>query len=94
MSALPPKADITEGYEKCPLMTQSGPRRALAAAGERRDQNDPSPLNMFQRTATITDDGGQARAVFGSNDHTNILCHNHRIAQPQKNVNPVFVSVH
>ncbi len=24
MSALPPKADITEGYEKCPLMTQSG----------------------------------------------------------------------
>ncbi len=27
MSALPPKADITEGYEKCPLMTQSGHRR-------------------------------------------------------------------
>ncbi len=24
MSALPPKADITEGYEKCPLMGQSG----------------------------------------------------------------------
>ncbi len=30
MSALPPKADITEGYEKCPLMTQSGHRQINA----------------------------------------------------------------
>ncbi len=29
MSALPPKADITEGYEKCPLMTQSGQKRLV-----------------------------------------------------------------
>ena len=49
---------------------------------------------MLQRTATIIDDGGQARAVLGSNDHTNILSHDRRIARKQGYVNPVFVSVH
>ncbi len=49
---------------------------------------------LLTNLATITDDGGQARAVLGSNDHTNILCHDHRIARPRGDVNPVFVSVH
>jgi hypothetical protein len=49
---------------------------------------------MLQRAATITDNGGQARAVLGSNDHTNILSHDHRIARTHRHVNLLFVSVH
>jgi hypothetical protein len=59
-----------------------------------RMKNNPRPLNMLQRPAPITDDSGQSRAVLGSNDHTNILCHDHSIARPQGNVNPMFVPVH
>jgi hypothetical protein len=41
----------------------------------RRQQDDPSPLNVLLRAVPIPDDGGQSLAVLGSNDYANGLCH-------------------
>ena len=75
--------------------TQPGPARHLENRQPfRRKQNDPRPLNVLQRSAAIADHRGQSRAVLGSYDHANILCHGRRLAQPYTFVNPAFVSVH
>ena len=60
----------------------------------RRMKNNPRPLNMLQRPAPITDDSGQSRAVLGSDNHTNIMGHDPRIARLTPLVNQLFVSVH
>ena len=60
----------------------------------RREQNNPSPLYMLERAAPITGDSGQSRAVPGSHDHADILCHAHRLACLREFVNPMFASVH
>jgi hypothetical protein len=59
-----------------------------------RQENDPCPLHVLERAAPIADDGGQSRAVIGSYDHADILCHDPKIACQDASVNPVFVSVH
>ena len=60
----------------------------------RRKKNDPSPEGMLLRAVAITEDGGQTRAVFGSKDDADGLCHAFRIAWINPVVNPLFSSVH
>jgi hypothetical protein len=60
----------------------------------RRITNNPSPLNVFERPATIANNRGQTLAVLGSYDHTYVLRHGRRIAWPDSFVNPMFASVH
>ncbi len=54
----------------------------------------PDPLDMLERAAPIADDRGQSRAILGSNDHRNFLCHAPIFAQNDNYVNLLFVSVH
>jgi hypothetical protein len=49
---------------------------------------------MLEETIAITDDGGQARAIFGSNDNADFLGHAPRIAWPANLVNLFFASVY
>ena len=45
-----------------------------------RKQDNPAPLYMLQRPAPIAHDRGQPRAVFGSNENADFLCHASTIA--------------
>ena len=60
----------------------------------RRQQDDPSPQDMLLRAVAISDDGGQVRAVFGSDDDADGLCHAPRIVWIRPAVNPLIGSVH
>ena len=60
----------------------------------RRKSNDPGPLNVLVRAVALADHRRQPRAVFGPQDHANILCHGRKIAQPDALVYHSFVSVH
>jgi hypothetical protein len=46
----------------------------------RRQKNDPSPQDVLLRAVAISDDGGQARVVFGSNNDADGLGHAPKIA--------------
>jgi hypothetical protein len=54
----------------------------------------PGALHVLQRPASITDDRGKSRAVFGRDNHTNRLGHACRLAWPTSIVNPMIASVH
>ena len=59
-----------------------------------RQENDPSPLNVFLRPVAIADDRSQSRAILLAQKNTDGLCHAPRIARLNSNVNPMFVSLH
>jgi len=60
----------------------------------RREKDNLGALNVLERPAAVTDDRGQARAVFGGNDHGYGLSHARKIAQMRRSANPMIVSVH
>ena len=60
----------------------------------RRQKNDPSPHHVLVQTAPLADHRGQSRALFGSNDHADILCHPHSIAHLQPIMNLLYGSMH
>jgi hypothetical protein len=49
---------------------------------------------MLLWPVAILHDGGQTLAIFGVDDGTDGLCHAHKIAQSNPNVNPMFGSKH
>ena len=57
-------------------------------------KNNLRPLHMLLQAIAISDDSGQARAVFGGEDDADGLSHAQRIACFAKFVNPKFASVH
>ena len=59
-----------------------------------RQENDPSPLNVFLRPVAIADDRSQSRAILLAQKNTDGLCHAPKIARLNANVNPMFVSLH
>jgi len=59
-----------------------------------RQENDPSPLDVFLRSVAIADDRSQSQAILFAEKDTDGLCHAPRIARPEPSVNPMFVSVH
>jgi hypothetical protein len=59
-----------------------------------RQENDPSPLNVFLRPVAIADDRSQSRAILLAQKNTDGLCHAPRIARLNTNLNPMFVSLH
>ena len=52
------------------------------------------PLNVLLQTVAIADDGGQSRAVLGSDDDAHGLCHAASFAWPAGFVDPLIASVH
>ena len=59
-----------------------------------RQENDPSPLNVFLRPVAIADDRSQSHTIFVAKKNTDGLCHAPRIAWLEPAVNPMFVSMH
>jgi hypothetical protein len=59
-----------------------------------RQENDPSPLNVFLRPAAIAVDRSQSHAILIAKKDTDGLCHAPRITWIQPAVNPMFVSMH
>ena len=60
----------------------------------RREENDPRPLHVFERTTTIAGDGEQPLAIPGCDNDTDGLGHAARIAYAAALVNPMSASVH
>jgi len=59
-----------------------------------RVKHNPGALHVLERPASIADDRGKSRAVFGRDNHTNRLGHAGRLAWPAPIVNPMIASVH
>src|SRR6266567_2357448 len=59
-----------------------------------RQENDPSPLNVFLRPVSITGDRGQSQAILIAKKDTDGLCHAPRFAWFEAAVNPMFASMH
>ena len=59
-----------------------------------RQENDPSPLNVFLRPVSITGDRRQSQAILIAKKDTDGLCHASRIAWLEPAVNPMFTSMH
>ena len=59
-----------------------------------RKKNDPRPLHMFERPATIAGDGEQTLAILSCENNTDCLGHAARLAHITKIVNPLSASVH
>ena len=76
-------------FEPCRLMGDLQHRQALG-----RKENDPRPLHVLERTATIACDGEQTLAIPSCENDVDGLGHAARLAHPAKFVNFMSVSVH
>lgn len=107
MGALPGLRVLSRSKPSAPLLGETllpAPHRRAAdfsLAGDidnrqlgRRQKDDPSPQDMLLRAVAISDDGGQARAVVGSNNDVDGLCHAPKIAWISPQVNPLISSMH
>ena len=86
------KALLPAPYGRAADPTQA--RDIENAAALRGMENNLCPLHMLLQAIAISDDGGQARAVFGRENGADGLSHVHTIAYFADLVNPKFASVH
>ncbi len=59
-----------------------------------REQDDPCPLHMLEQTRAVADDRRQTRAIAGSDDDVEFLCHRLTMTQQHALVVLSFASVH